>query len=282
MIPPAAVALGLAALAIASRSSRSSRSSGPSSTSTGYALARLPYLRARWRDPAIRRAVERYAAMLLPGLPPVAALAFSVSSEGLTERVNGAPLGLFGVETSRRDAWIGDTLTREALGRTPDVDAWATDVDAQVYLGLRRYRVALEELRTAARAAGLEPGLEPLRWRPWEYQSAVASYSAGQGTTLAVFRAAPVALRAPAAIRWTRLAEDLSPGLAGRRELGGRPVRGVAGIAWALVRPRERYEATRALASELHDAAALAWCDSPPWPFAEDRALWRLAHARRA
>lgn len=218
--------------------------------------------------------------MLMPGLPPVAALAFGVSSEGATERVGNTAWGLFGVERSRLIAWAGDQITRDALGRSVDVSSIDADLEAQVYLGLRRYRVALEELRAAARGV-LPVSWSTLAWSPWEYQSAVASYSAGQGTTVAMMSAARVALSSPRSIRWTRLAEDISPQLAGSSRLAGHPVRGVAGIAWALVRPRERYEATRAFASELGDVRALAWCDSPPWPTTEDRELWRLAHSRR-
>lgn len=277
--------VGLAAMALAGSSSassrRSSRRSSRVNTTSGYAQARLPYLRERWENATIRSAVERYAPLLMPGLPPVAALAFGVSSEGPTEHVGNTAWGLFGVERSRLVAWANDQLTREALRRPVDVSAIDADLEAQVYLGLRRYRVALEELRAAARAARLPVSWSTLSWSPWEFQSAVAGYSAGQGTTVAAFRGALVALSSPRSIRWTRIAEDLSPELKRRTRFNGRPVRGPRGIAWALVRPRERYEAARALASELHDARALAWCDSPPWPPTEDRELWQLAHARR-
>lgn len=273
---PWMVAAGLAgvALLLLTRSSRS-RSRARRPTSVEYAQQRLPLLLARARDPRIRATWQEHRA-LLPGVPFSAFVALSVSSEGPQDATPDAR-GLFGVEPSRLERYRHDNGLLSQFGASP-LDDYAQDIEWQTFTGLVRYADALAEARA------MVSGLNSSTIGSFEYQSTVCSYSAGPSTLRALAMGAPTAWRTPIrADRWTRLAEDTLPAIRTARRWQGRPVRGVAGIAWGLVRPRQRFEAGRLLAGQLQGVTTteLRWYDSPPWPEVEDRALATLAWARR-
>lgn len=206
-------------------------------------------MRRRWNDPTIQRALERYAPRYLPGVPLEAALCLGASSTGPREDL-GTAVGLFGVERSRINAWASDAETREVLGRAYDATRYATDLEAQVFTGMRRYREALDAARSAV---GRVP-FDVARITPWEYQCAVSAYSSGPGAlqrlvTPRVSRLASI----PVSRRFPDFARDVYDvaSSSSSSNTNGLPLRGITGAAWAVTRPRERYETARALSRAL-------------------------------
>lgn len=241
-------------------------------TARDYARSKLPLLLARWRDPRIMDPLRRLAPLMLPGVPLEAALALGVSSTGPREDL-GTAVGLWGVERSLINQWAADSDTRRELGRTYDPTRYADDIEAQVYTGLRRYRQAIDNARRTlggdydTRAPG-----------PWEYQAAVAAYSAGGGTLGRLGARYASQLRAtPRASRWSRLAELVSADpSAPSGAIDGIPVRGLVGAAWTVTRPRERYESARALAAAL--GRPQSWYSDPGVADVVDRQLGAWTH----
>lgn len=257
-------------LGLASSSRRAPAATPPAAsgrTTTAYGRGKVRMLAARLADARIANAIERWAPVFTPGLPTAAVIALGASSTGPREQLNTPPgaWGLFGVEPAWLDQHGADATTIDQLGRAVTRASYPTDLAGQVYLGLRRYAAAL------ASAAAVGARVNARSWGPWEMQAAVCAYSAGEGALRALLRRAPVAAtHDPPAVRWTRIAEDTSREILADQERAA---------AWALVRPRERYESALALARSRGDD--LAWfADAESWPTEIDVALSRLAHRR--
>lgn len=273
MTPLALLAVaGVALLAFGSRRAPATpraTAERPLLTTTHYAAGKVAMLRARYNDARIRAAVDRWGEVFTPGVPTVAVIALGASSEGADEQLNRPPgaWGLFGVEPSWIDSHGADERTQADLRRTVTRATYRRDIEGQVYLGLRRYAVAL----TDARSVGAEVNLT--RWNAWEYQCAVCCYSAGQGILRQLLRLAPAAARhTPRGVRWTRIAEDTLRTIVADRSQT---------LAWGLVRPRERYAAALALRDAVDAPADDAFfTDLATWPTAEDLSLSNLAHRR--
>lgn len=237
-------------------------------TTASYARGKVRTLAARLRDPAIRAAVERWFGRWTPGLPTEAAVALGASSMGAREQLNTPPgaWGLWGVEPSYLDRHGADATTVADLGRAVTRATYPGDIEAQAYLGARRYHDAL----ASARRLGAD--VDGAEWGPWEMQAAVCVYSAGEARLAELLRLAPIAARHdPRGQRWTRIAEDTYPQVA-----RGQSRR----LAWALVRPRERYASALALARAV--GAPLSWyTDVDLWEPSADAELSALAHERR-
>lgn len=272
MIPLVGIAAGaFVLLALSSRRSSTPRRGSSSGevlqhTTAGYARGKLSMLRARLEDPTIRAAIDRWAPRFLPGVPREAFVALGASSTGPREQLNRRPgaWGLWGVEPAWLDAHGADDTTRADLGRIVTRATYPTDLEAQVYLGARRYAQALHAARGFA-------DINETAWGPWEYQLAVSMYSAGDGTTSRLLRDAPVAARhEPRGQRWTRVAEDTYPAISRDRSQT---------LAWALVRPRERYQSAITLARAV--GAPLQWyADVDQWEPSADAELSAIAHRR--
>lgn len=271
---PLVIIAGVVLFGLGSRRPRTTRRATSSAetpparyTTAGYAAGKVAMLRARLNDPRIRAAVTRWGARYLPGVPLEAVIALGASSTGADEQLNRAPgaWGLFGVEPSWIDAHGDDATTLDELGRAVTRASYRRDLEGQVYLGARRYAAALR----AARDVGADVNVSA--WGPFEYQCAVCAYSAGEGMLRDLLRRAPVAARhEPRGVRWTRIAEDTS-----RRILADRS----QGLAWALIRPRERYAAALALTDET-GAESTWYTDAETWDTSADVALSNLAHRR--
>lgn len=281
---PAAIALGALGLLIGSPRSNATATAAPGPTPSGgptdyhrsaraYAAAKLPALRSRWADARINAALRAYAPQLLPGLPLAAALALGASSQGPTENTGGelGERGLFNVETHYIDSWASDDATRAALRRAydPSVAAYAADLEAQVYTGLRRYRAALDSLSAAA---AYRVPLDALA--AW---AMVASYSSGPAAWSDVATLASTTRDAtPAAI----CAAVDAAATAGQSTIAGLPVTGKAHAAWTCARPLQRYYAGQLLAAAV-DPSTSAWWTLAPVPDAVDVRLSALAHGGR-
>ena len=241
-------------------------------TARDYARSKLSTLLARWRDPRIAVPLQRLGPLMLPGIPLEALLAFGVSSTGPREDL-GTAVGLWGVERSLLNTWATDGDTRRELGRSYDPTRYADDIEAQVYTGLRRYRQAIDNARRTLGGDYNAPGLGP-----WEYQTAVASYSSGGGTLGRLAARYTSQLRAvPRSRRFSQFAELVSAdGAASSGAIDGIPLRGLVGAAWTATRPRERYESARALAAAL--GRPQGWYTDPGVSEAVDRQLGAWTH----
>lgn len=242
-----------------------------------YARAKLPALRARWENPRIIAALRAYAPRYLPGCPLAAALAFGASSQGPAEDTGGdlSERGLFNVETSFIDRWANDDETRAVLGRAynPSRASYASDLEAQVFTGMRRYRAALDSAAAATRYASGAPPVDA--FGAW---CAVTAYSVGAGTLAAIAsRVAPgsdARRERPAALA----AVVVQAARRGEASVAGVAMTGGAGAARAIVRPLQRYYAGRDLAAQV-EATAAGWFDlAPVLSMDDDVRLSALAH----
>lgn len=278
---PAVWALG--ALVVLAASSRAARAAGAAALGPAPVLGTgrtdLARLEARWGDPQIRAAAERWGARFFPGVPVSAMLAAGITSTSRTER-GGPPdfaTGLYGVELRRAEAWAADAQTLTELGRAVDTSASAfgRDVDAQTYLGFRSYR---EHLETCARALPAE--LRPAEGTPWLWRLAVASYSSGEGAVSGVVRGVePRAELVASPHRWATLGRAIvAASAAGRRAVGGVSIRGRWHAAYLVLRCERRFRAGRALALARPELAAeLGWYAGEELPAETASALEPLA-----
>ena len=152
---------------------------------------------------------------------------------------------------------------------------------AQSSTAARRFRSALTVL--ARRLARTPWGAEVFSfttWSTWEYQAAIAVYSAGEGATFAYLEAARAELvrmglwdsfrSRPKDQRWSLLANAVwgIPNRRGQTQTN----------AWVMIRPRERLECARELAATREDGATLLWSRGDPrWPEEFDREVSAVA-----
>ena len=279
-VHPAVWALG--ALVVLAASSRAARAAGAAALGPAPVLGTgrtdLARLEARWGDPQIRAAAERWGARFFPGVPVSAMLAAGITSTSRTER-GGPPdfaTGLYGVELRRAESWAADAQTLRELGRAVDTSAAAfgRDVEAQTYLGFRSYR---EHLDACVRAIPAE--LRPAEGSPWLWRLAVASYSSGEGAVSGTVRGADLAQLVAAEHRWTALGRAVvAAHAAGRRNIGTVPISGRWRAAYLLLRCERRFRAGLALALAVPELAAeLAWYAGDELPVDLARELEALA-----
>ena len=282
----ALVAFGALALLALARSGRRRRArSGASSgayhaTTMAYAAAKLPALTTRgYTGPLaedLHEAWRLYARELVPNVPYPAWIALGASTEGQRDVVERRPFpsGWWGIER----AFITRLLRAEpsapafAHGDVDSLESWFESPSAQTFTAARRYRAALESLARAVRETWGADAFDLAAWGPWEYQCAVMVYSAGDGTAATVLRLARAelvrtgqwnALRAMPRSRWFT-------GVAA----AAWQARPTQVVAWAIIRPRERFECARELAEARRDTNGIAWCaGDPSWPDAFDRAV---------
>lgn len=261
------------------------------SSATAYAAAKLPMMERRWDDAVLRRAVERFAAIYLPGAPLAAVFGLGASSTGPTEDL-GTAVGLWGVERAKLIAWSSDEETVRVLRRPFTLAAYPTDLEAQAYTGCRRYRDAWADVARALGAlvgsaaespAGDVSWVNPFAMGSWEMQCAAASYSSGTGALTALVRPHLDAVRAvPRATRFGGFAQLVGADCARAGAAGtvaGLPVSGLVGAAWTATRPRERYETGRALQRTRGAASDAAWFSDPGPPADVGDALSLLTHS---
>lgn len=244
-----------------------------------YAAAKASMMRARWDNTRIHDALRFYAPTYLPGMPLAAVLCLGVSSQGPAENTGGSlgERGLFNVETRFINQWANDAETLQFLGRAydPSVSAYAQDIEAQVFTGVRRYRLALESA-SAAIAEKLEPATPVDAWSAW---CAVDAYSAGAGTLAALVNGTAAITAASARpSRPAALAAHVdAAAIASATSVDGVRMDRIAGAAWAVVRPLQRYLAGKTLAAAVEPSAA-SWFNLEEIPAATDERLSALAH----
>lgn len=210
-----------------------------------------------WRGPA-GEAVRRYGPAIWPGVPPVALLAWSVTSTGPRESGPGPDYvrGLWGVERERLD-----TLARDArpyLGREvhigEDEREYLKDVEAQCVCGLIGYRRHFDGVtRDVTRTVG--DALRGRRDGPASWRVAAMAYSSGGAKVEPLLDAAADVLAVEPQEKWGPLlgyAVASSP----RERIeghGGRSVkvRGKWNAAYMLLRVEARALAAALLADEV-------------------------------
>lgn len=270
------------------RRSASAPSADYHATTVAYARAKLNAVTVRgYTGPLaddLHQAWREVAVQLVPGVPYPAWIALGASSEGQRDVVDRAPFpsGWWGVERAFAARVIRTSADHPALSALDDSADWMDSAAAQTLVAGERYRAALASI---TRAVGDAWGPEAFRadaWSPWEYQVAVAVYSAGDGTTAELLRAVRAellrtgrweAFRASPRSRWWTIVAVTAwsvPRLRTQR------------IAWALIRPRERFECARALSDARGDVSGIAWCaGDPTWSDALDRELSASAFGGR-
>ena len=156
-----------------------------------YGRAKLPMLRDRWNNAALREATARFgnAYPNLIGIPVTALIASGSTSTGAYEH-GGPPdyaTGWYGVEWQWWQRAALDAETRHILGRQGPTTylAFDADTDAQAFAGMRTYSRHLSAVAAALRAAGrVQLGNDAFGNSDptWRYRLAVSAYSAGPGT----------------------------------------------------------------------------------------------------
>ena len=183
-----------------------------------YGRAKLPMLRDRWNNAALREATARFGAAYpnLIGIPTTALIAAGSTSTGAYEH-GGPPdyaTGWYGVEWQWWQRAALDAETRQILGRPGPTSyrAFDTDTDAQAFAGMRTYSRHLNAVAAALRAAGRSQlGNDAFgNSNPtWRYRLAVSAYSAGPGTVAkTIAHALPD--QTPTGATWRALAEAVA------------------------------------------------------------------------
>ena len=237
-----------------------------------------------WRGEA-GAAVRRWGPVVWPGIPPVALLAWSVTSQGPHE-LGPAPdyvVGLYGVERERlpRIAMEASaTLGREVpTGLTRD--GYLADIEAQVVVGLHNYREHFDSMREKLdeRVAGAMGRSTSAAWR-----AAAWAYSSGARRARALLNAEPTVLdRLPPAQWGGALAGFVASGDK-HTTIMGEATAGKWRLAFMLLRAEQRAASAVGLGRavlELDQIAELeAWL--APWALPGDaigEALKELADA---
>lgn len=226
-------------------------------------------LAIRWQD-ELGRHVRAWGPVVWPDVPPVALLAWTVTSTGPTE-LGPAPdfvCGAWGVEREALPALqeaarplLGRTFSRELTPR-----GYLGDLEAQTVSGLLRYKAKLDAVARKA-----PPHLLDDRTTSWAWRVAAASYSSGQAVPRALLSQWPAVLAAtPAPARWAALARLVSEHPA--RTIGNVRVRGKWRAAFAVLRAEQRAAAAvhlaRAVLSPSDADALVAWVDD--WSARDD------------
>jgi hypothetical protein len=236
-------------------------------------------LRARMAELApILRRIQAMGHM--PGAPMSALVALTASSAGV-EEFGGAPdhtRGMYAVERATVQRYAREGVGRRWVGRDVELDAqgepqWRADLELQCLYGLVRY----DELRLAmVRAIGVELA-SPLAVDAWTYQLAVAAYTSGTGAAVTVVNHVRDQLaRVTVEVRGSAWATSTATAIERHESYGSVRVDGRGGVAWTIVRARQRYECGRLLANDQHES--LAWYTDPPLTDAVDRALRAAAN----
>lgn len=248
-------------------------------TSVEYADERLPYGRGVSMHDGLWRAWAEHARQYTPGLPYSALVGAAASSVGGRRGYWYPPTGGWWVERAKVRDYLREWGNTEAQYNSDNSLGWYLRGRA----ALRRLREAWNEARAAARPLGVALEETPAQWLPWHYHVAIGSYSSGQGGMARMLAQARAVTSSPVAQRWTRVAqivEDAARRAGLNGTVNGLRVRGIAGAASTMRRPRERFELGRAVAAALYPNERGWYAGEPVWPPSEDRRLGAFMEGR--